>query len=83
MPYRNIVLAPHQQRVVDEKVALDAKLYALKSFTVSDLFFSLDIEERGRLTKQAEVMGEYSEILQARISAFLSPLMEAEDAKPR
>jgi hypothetical protein len=43
----------------------------------------LDIEERGRLTKQAEVMGEYSEILQARISAFLSPLMEAEDAKPR
>lgn len=64
-------LAPHQQRVVDEKTELDTKANALSQFIgLSPVFNTLDGEEQIRLREQCEVMWQYSEILGARINAF-------------
>lgn len=63
-------LQPHQQRVVDEKEALDTKIAALSTFSQGVVFSSLDKEERDRLTLQHQVMQVYSAILGQRISAF-------------
>lgn len=64
-------MQPHQQRVVDEKAQLDAKLWALRKFIAdSPAFKSLDSAEKIRLRAQACVMGEYSDILGERIAAF-------------
>lgn len=64
-------LAPHQQRVVDEKTELDVKLSALSKFiSESSIFTALADEERARLVCQEEVMKDYSEILGERIAAF-------------
>lgn len=62
---------PHQQRVVDEKAALDEKAYALSNFIgLSPIFPTIDPEEQERLREQCEIMWQYSEILGARIAAF-------------
>lgn len=64
-------LAPHQQRVVDEKAELDKKATALRQFIGSNpLFDTIDAAEQERLRKQNDVMWQYSEILGARIAAF-------------
>lgn len=64
-------MQPHQQRVVDEKTALDEKLDKLKAFIETNpTFNSLPDDERGRLGKQFDVMAEYSSILSQRIAAF-------------
>lgn len=64
-------LAPHQQRVVDEKTALDEKATALTNFIgLSPIFETLDAAEQERLREQNDVMWQYSEILGARIAAF-------------
>lgn len=65
-------LAPHQQRVVDEKVELDKKAKALSEFIgYSPIFETLDPAEQERLKEQNDIMWQYSEILGARISAFV------------
>ncbi|WP_157651725.1 crAss001_48 related protein [Burkholderia ubonensis] len=64
------VLAPHQQRVVDEKAELDERLSKLNAFFGTPIFTGLDENERERLSAQARVMGEYSSILGDRIAAF-------------
>jgi hypothetical protein len=65
------MLQPHQQRVVDEKTALDVKARLLSDFISYSPFFSeLDPAEQERLKKQSDVMRRYSEILGARIAAF-------------
>ncbi|KVD35441.1 hypothetical protein WI84_16360 [Burkholderia ubonensis] len=64
------VLAPHQQRVVDEKAGLDERLSKLNAFFGTPIFTGLDEDERERLSEQARVMGEYSRILGDRIAAF-------------
>lgn len=65
-------LAPHQQRVVDEKRELDDKLQKLTAFISSEKFSTIvqDEAERGRLVCQEETMKDYSAILAERIEAF-------------
>lgn len=63
-------LQPHQQRVVDEKEALDTKIAALNTFFKGDVFSKIPKAEQDRLTLQHQVMQVYSTILAQRISAF-------------
>lgn len=64
-------MQPYQQRVVDEKIELDAKAEALSDFIGnSDIFPTLDTDEQKRLKEQCEIMRQYSEILGQRIAAF-------------
>jgi hypothetical protein len=68
-------LAPHQQRVVDEKAELDDKVSKLGAFidTFDKPFskFAMPPEpERQRLYAQHRVMAQYSQILAERIAAF-------------
>jgi hypothetical protein len=65
------VLAPHQQRVVDEKAELDKKAHALSQFIgTSTIFETIDAEEQERLKEQNDIMWQYSELLGKRIAAF-------------
>ncbi len=63
-------MQPHQQRVVDEKSELDGKLAKLKFFLAGDLFKTVNPDEQKRLTTQAKIMCDYSEILGERIANF-------------
>jgi len=65
-------LAPHQQRVVDEKRDLDEKLKKLTAFISSESFATIvqDDDERGRLVCQEEIMKDYSAVLAERIAEF-------------
>ena len=63
-------LQPHQQRVVDEKVELDAKLALLQKFWNAPMFETLPVEEKQRLLKQGGLMMGYSAVLGERIAAF-------------
>lgn len=63
-------MKPHEQRVIDEKAELDARLGNLIQFFSSDTCHGLPFDERGRLHRQAEVMREYSSILGERINHF-------------
>jgi hypothetical protein len=66
-------LAPHQQRVVDEKTELDDKRTKLKAFINGNAIFAgLPADEKERLVRQHSCMTEYSEILDERIKAFTS-----------
>jgi len=63
-------MAPHQERVVNEKFDLDEKLSKLTKFLNSELFTSLAADERSRLRRQQIAMQDYSNILGERIAAF-------------
>lgn len=63
-------MQPHQQRVVDEKSELDVKRAKLTVFMASETYHSLDNAEQARLSRQAAVMAQYSNILAERITAF-------------
>lgn len=64
-------LAPHQQRVVDEKSELDEKLGKLHDFIQDNpIFKTLPDGEQKLLQRQDLVMAEYSQILSERIEAF-------------
>ena len=65
-------LAPHQQRVVQEKEELDEKLSKLSAFIDSPNFTITvkDENEIARLVCQEQIMKDYSEILAERIAAF-------------
>lgn len=65
-----IALLDYQQRIVDERSELFAKLQALRKFIDSNLFETLDRREQHRLVCQEHVMMQYSDILQSRIYAF-------------
>ncbi len=71
-------LAPHQQRVLDEKRELDEKLQKLTAFISSAKFSAIvpDEAERGRLVCQEEAMKDYSAILAERIDAFGAMLLK-------
>jgi hypothetical protein len=60
----------HQQRVVDEKAALDEKLAKLNIFLSGAVFSGLDMAEQERLTHQGSIMTQYSQVLRERIAAF-------------
>lgn len=63
-------MQPYQQRVVDEKIALDEKISKLTAFFETPMFQSQSDGEKNRLMRQCFVMGEYSEILRERIDNF-------------
>lgn len=64
-------LAPHQQRVLDEKADLDDKLVKLTDFMVrSPLFADVPMTERARLARQHTAMMEYNLVLGERIACF-------------
>lgn len=65
-------MAPHQQRVVEEKADLDEKLSKLITFLNGEFFKTLDNNEQSRLRHQRSIMEDYSSILDQRIGAFTS-----------
>lgn len=68
-----IAMQPYQVRVIIEKRQLDTKREALGAFIEGDFYQTLPEEERDRLSQQAIVMTQYSDILGARIAAFPKP----------
>lgn len=63
-------MRPHQQRVVDEKAELDARLAKLIPFFDTAIFAGLGGAEQSRLRQQSHAMACYSAILGERIDAF-------------
>lgn len=63
-------MQPHQQRVVEGKTELDAKLLNLKEFKKGPIYASLDQFEQERLDRQLGIMYSYSGVLAERIAAF-------------
>ena len=64
-------LYPYQQRVVDEKNALDANIGKLADFIIlSAAYKHLGSAEKGRLDRQHKAMRVYSGVLGERIEAF-------------
>lgn len=62
---------PHQQRVIDEKAALDKNAKALSDFIgLNPVFLTLDAAEQERMKVQNDLMWQYSEVLGQRIAAF-------------
>lgn len=64
---------PHEQRVLDERAELAAKLERLNDFIGFQRFLELDKDEQSRLRRQASAMTKYLEILDERIAAFPLP----------
>ena len=66
-----MIMLPHQQRVVDEKLELGEKIASLQSFISSSPFFEkLDEAEKDRLRRQKDYMIDYWNVLMERIDAF-------------
>lgn len=64
-------MKPHQQRVIDEKEALDEKLLKLHEFICRNpVFEKLSGAEKELMREQVRVMDEYSDILEERIVLF-------------
>ena len=64
-------MQPHQQRVVDEKAELDAKLAKLLTFIMNNpTYKTLPAAEQHRLSQQSGFMQGYSNVLAERIAAF-------------
>ena len=60
----------YQQRVVDERSALDEKIGKLLVFLGTSKFHDLDREEQARMQRQYSAMQKYSDVLAERITAF-------------
>lgn len=64
-------LAPHQQRVLDEKMERDQEITRLDTFIrENQVFLTLPADEQSRLRRQLDVMHELSTILGERIANF-------------
>ena len=63
-------MQPHQQRVLEEKAELNAKLEKLKVFLAGPVFKTLEPAEQMRLIQQCAIMVDYSSVLGKRIAAF-------------
>lgn len=63
-------MVPYQQRVVDERSALDEKIVSLLKFLGTSAYHDLDPEEQRRLQKQYHLMQQYSDVLAERIVTF-------------
>jgi len=60
----------YQERVVEELVALNYRIIALRDFLPSQCFATLDQDEQFRLMEQLYHMQEYGKILQERVNAW-------------
>ena len=65
-----MVMQPHQERVLAEKSELDAKIEKLDAFRHGDIYHTLSVAERDRLTRQYAHIKDYSNVLGERIAAF-------------
>lgn len=63
-------MQPFQQRVIDEKAELDAKLEKLAAFRETPTCEALDYPERADLAIQQDAMTSYSLALGRRIARF-------------
>lgn len=64
-------MAPHQQRVIDEKNELDERAHKLSQFIGNNpTFEDLDPAEQERMKVQNDLMWQLSEVLGHRIAAF-------------
>jgi hypothetical protein len=70
MSTKTVTLQPHQQRAVTEKAELDEKIGKLDTFRHGDIYHTLSVAERDRLTRQYAHMKDYSNVLGERIAAF-------------
>jgi hypothetical protein len=61
---------PYQQRVLDEKAALDEKIDKLDIFRAGTIFPTLPTDEQNRLNLQLSFMRSYSGVLTDRINAW-------------
>lgn len=75
-------MQPHQQRVVEEKAALDEKIEKLQAFIGSEQFAQVDRREQSRLSHQHSIMADYSAILHSRIAAWEAPSRQQEFENP-
>lgn len=66
----SIELQPHQQRVIEERDALEEKITKLREFFGSKIYRELDRDDRALLSLQYNVMLEYADILERRIGRF-------------
>lgn len=64
-------LLPHEQRVMDEKMALVTKITDLDRFFSTTTFHNLSDEERSLLQRQIICMRAYADVLSDRIVLFL------------
>ena len=63
-------LPDYQQRVIDEKAELDARIEKLLKFFDTDAFKELKPITKDLMRKQSLIMGEYSGVLGQRIEEF-------------
>ena len=63
-------MQPHQQRVMDEKTALDGNIERLTAFFDGDTFRTLGVADQVDLRVQLEQMTAYSNTLGRRIARF-------------
>jgi len=61
----------YQLQMLVEKKALDEKLAKLNAFIDGPDFWQVPEGERRRMINQSEIMRQYSEVLGARIEAFV------------
>jgi hypothetical protein len=65
-------MKPYQERVVEEKKELDARIEKLRYFIhANDDYAGLPKEEKARLNEQLDLMARYSEILGERRKNFV------------
>lgn len=62
--------APHELRVIQERVGLINKIHALETFIGTPFFKTLDATQTGLLVQQLDAMKAYDHILSSRISYF-------------
>jgi len=60
----------YQQRIVDEKSALNVKQAALEGFKSSPIYVGLSKHDRALLGAQEQFMQAYSDVLGERIARF-------------
>ena len=60
----------YQERVIEEKKGLDARINKLSKFNESEAYFKLEANERIRLSGQLVAMHTYSNFLNERINCF-------------
>jgi len=70
---RKSELTTYQQRVVEEKLDLDVRLFRLSSFLPTEPFYETSEAEQMRLQRQEMLMRLYSQVLGERIAAFKNP----------